>query len=73
MTLHKVEKGEPGVSVGAYSTVLFVLGMVERLADLADPRNDAVGLALEEERLPQRIRRSRRERPLDVGPKSDGD
>ena len=34
---------------------------------------DAVGLALEEERLPQRIRRSRRERPMDVGPKSDGD
>jgi len=73
MTLHKVEKGEPGVSVGAYATVLFVLGMVERLADLADARNDAVGLALEEERLPQRIRRSRGERPLDVGPKSDGD
>jgi hypothetical protein len=47
--------------------------MVERLANLADARNDAVGLALEEERLPQRIRRSRGERPLDVGPKSDGD
>jgi transcriptional regulator with XRE-family HTH domain len=73
MTLHKVEKGEPGVSVGAYATVLFVLGMVERLANLADARNDAVGLALEEERLPQRIRRSRGERPMDVGPKSDGD
>jgi hypothetical protein len=33
-----------------------VLGMTDRLADVADPRHDSVGLALEEERLPQRIR-----------------
>jgi transcriptional regulator with XRE-family HTH domain len=59
MTLHKVEKGQPGVSAGAYATVLFALGMVERLADVADPRHDSVGLALDEERLPQRIRLSR--------------
>jgi len=63
MTLNKVEKGEPGVSMGAYATVLFVLGMAERLADLADPRHDAVGMALEEEHLPQRIRRARRKKP----------
>jgi len=64
MTLNKVEKGEPGVSMGTYATVLFSLGMVERLADLADPKNDTVGLALEEEHLPQRIRRAHGERPL---------
>ena len=63
MTLNKVEKGEPGVSMGAYATVLFILGMAERLADLADPRHDAVGMALEEEHLPQRIRRARRKKP----------
>lgn len=56
MTLHKVEKGDPGVSLGAYATVLFVLGMTDRLADLADSRHDAVGLSLDDERLPQRIR-----------------
>lgn len=61
MTLNKVEKGEPGVSLGTYAIVLFILGMVDRLADLADPRNDAVGLTLEEEHLPQRIRRTRRD------------
>jgi len=33
----------------------FVLGMAERLADLVDPKNDPVGLQLEEENLPQRI------------------
>jgi len=59
-TLSKVEKGEPGVSVGAYATVLFVLGLAERLGDVADPGTDELGLALEEERLPQRIRRPRK-------------
>ncbi len=57
MTLHKIEKGEPGVSLGAYATVLFILGLAERLSELADIKNDTIGLELEEERLPQRIRR----------------
>jgi hypothetical protein len=56
VTLGKVEKGDPGASAGAYATVLFVLGMADRLADLADPGHDAVGVALEDERLPKRIR-----------------
>ncbi|HEX7082380.1 MAG TPA: helix-turn-helix domain-containing protein [Gammaproteobacteria bacterium] len=59
-TLFKLEKGEPGVSIGIVATVLFVLGLGERLSELADVRHDEHGLALEEERLPQRIRRRRR-------------
>jgi hypothetical protein len=55
-TLSKVEKGDPGASVGAYATVLFVLGMIERLGYLADPMQDTVGVALEDERLPKRVR-----------------
>jgi hypothetical protein len=55
----KIEKGDPGVAMGHYSTVLFVMEMVERLGDLADPRNDNLGLQLEEDRLPQRIRSKR--------------
>ncbi len=62
-TLVKIEKGDRGVAIGIYATVLFVLGMVERLADLADPKNDAVGLQLEEEHLPQRIRGARKQKP----------
>ena len=57
-TLSKIEKGERSVLVGHYATVLFVLGMIDRLGDLADVRNDAVGLGLDDERLPKRIRRS---------------
>jgi transcriptional regulator with XRE-family HTH domain len=56
MTLRKVERGNPGVSLGIYATVLFVLGLTRRLAELADARVDEVGLQLEEERLPQRVR-----------------
>ena len=54
-TLVKIEKGDPGVATGLYATVLFVMGMTDRLGDLADHRSDSVGLQLEEERLPERI------------------
>lgn len=57
-TLRKVEKGDAGVSLGIYATVLFLIGMTSRLADLVDIRNDHLGLELDEERLPKRIRRS---------------
>lgn len=59
-TLIKIEKGDPGVALGLYATVVFVMGLIDRLADLVDPRNDSVGLQLEEERLPQGIRTSRK-------------
>src|ERR1019366_5283382 len=59
-TLNKAEKGDPGVSLGTYATVLFSLGMVDRLADVADHRHDAAGLELEEESLPVRIRLPRK-------------
>lgn len=58
-TLSRVERGEPTVSMGVYATVLYVLGLVEYLERLADPRRDDVGLALEEERLPKRVARKR--------------
>ena len=58
-TLVKIEKGDSGVAMGIYATVLFVMGISERLADIADPKNDPVGLQLEEEHLPQRIRGAR--------------
>ena len=62
-TLNRIEKGNPAVSFGNYATVLFALGMVDRLADIADRRHDTVGLELEEEHLPKRIRLGRRQKP----------
>lgn len=55
-TLNKVEKGDPTVSMGAYISVLFVLGLLESVSNLADLTQDSVGRALEESQLPQRIR-----------------
>lgn len=59
-TLSKVERGDPGVAFGTYATLLYSLGMIDRLANLADLRSDDVGLLLERDRLPKRVRGSRR-------------
>jgi hypothetical protein len=55
-TLARVERGDPSVSMGIWATALFVLGMSDRLGQLADTATDRVGLSLEEERLPKRVR-----------------
>jgi transcriptional regulator with XRE-family HTH domain len=64
MTLNKIESGEPGTSLGLYASVLFVLGLEGKLADLADVRNDEVGMRLEEEHLPKRIRHPAKKKPV---------
>ena len=61
-TLHKIERGDTGVSMGTYATVLFVLGMHDGISGLADRSRDGVGLDLLEERLPKRVRAPRRPR-----------
>jgi transcriptional regulator with XRE-family HTH domain len=55
-TLQRLEAGDPSVSMGAYATALYVLGLVERIADLADLAQDPVGRQLASEDLPLRIR-----------------
>jgi len=54
-TLRRLEQGDPSVGMGAYATALYVLGMVGRLADLADIGHDSVGQLLASDALPQRI------------------
>ena len=55
-TLHRVEQGDPSVSMGIYASVLQTLGLLEGLAALADPANDPMGRTLAEESLPKRVR-----------------
>ena len=55
-TLWKLEQGEPSVGIGAYANALYVLGMADRLAELADIANDPVGQQLASAALPRRIR-----------------
>lgn len=55
-TFRRVERGDPTVAMGAYAMALFVLGFGETLGDLVDVKRDEVGLLLDEERLPKRVR-----------------
>ena len=59
-TLIKIEKGDGGVSIGAYTRVLFILGLISRLADMVDVAFDKLGQILETEHLPQRVRHKNR-------------
>ncbi|HYW12894.1 MAG TPA: helix-turn-helix domain-containing protein [Longimicrobium sp.] len=59
-TYMRVEKGDPTVAMGVYAFALFVLGLGDPLADLADVRGDDQGLLLDAERVPKRVR-SRKE------------
>ena len=58
-TLSRVERGDPSVSLGIYATVVFALGMIDRLADLVDSSADRLGVMLEDEQLPKRVRSAR--------------
>ena len=58
-TLRRVERGDPTVSIASYATVLFVLGMTGRLAELADSAADPLGRELADEQLPKPAIRGR--------------
>lgn len=49
-TLHKVERGDPGVGLGVYATVLAGYGLLDRLEGLVQARWDR-------SHLPRRIRK----------------
>ena len=55
-TYLRAEKGDPGVGLGVYAMALFVLGFGDPLRSLIDVSRDDVGLLLDEERLPKRVR-----------------
>ena len=59
-TLKQIENGSPATSIGGYVSVLFSLGMIDRLRDIADLRHDFIGIQLEEENLPIRVRLKKR-------------
>ena len=57
-TLRKLERGEPGVALATFVTALWLIGLLDRLRDLAKPESDVVGNMIETGRLPRRVRRS---------------
>ena len=56
-TLVRLEKGDPGVAVGAVAMALLALGELHRLGTIIDVSTDDTGLMLDVGSLPQRIRR----------------
>ena len=56
ITLTKAEKGEASVSIGIYAKIMFVLGMIDNLYNLAEPDNDTIGKIYDKENLPKRVR-----------------
>ena len=62
-TLQRIEAGDPAVSIGIYGAVLHALGLLEGLAQLADPTLDQVGLELASADLPIRVH-LKRPKPL---------
>lgn len=61
ITLSKVEKGHAGVSIGIYAKVMFVLGLIDNIYNLAEPDNDSVGKIYDKESLPKRVRYKKEE------------
>jgi transcriptional regulator with XRE-family HTH domain len=55
-TLQRIEEGDPAVSAGIYAAVLQALGLLDNLAKVADPAQDAVGQAMVSAELPKRVR-----------------
>lgn len=72
-TLQRIEQGDHGVSVGIYASVLNARGLRDRLAALADPANDEIGMELAKANLLQRVRSKKAARKQDVSEKSERD
>jgi hypothetical protein len=58
-TLRRIEAGDRTVGIGIYASVIHALGLLDGLGMIADPAQDADGLAIASENLPKRLRARR--------------
>jgi len=61
-TLHRLESGDPGVSINTLAMALNALGMMDRLTQLVDQSEDDVGLMVSRGNLPERVVGARKTR-----------
>lgn len=66
-TVLRLERGDPGVSIGCLAQALRALGELHRLEELLDMASDDAGLMMEAAELPRRIRRRRRAGTQETG------
>lgn len=55
-TVADAEHGKPSTAAAVYVALLWALGLVDQLQDIADPAGDSEGLALAAQREPKRVR-----------------
>lgn len=58
-TVRRLEKGDAGIALQHLVSVLYVMGEIHRIKELLDTTSDSVGLMLQDERLPKRVRRAK--------------
>lgn len=56
VSLTKVERGSSTVSMGIYAKVMFVMGLLDNLYEIANPNKDLWGRQFDRENLPKRVR-----------------
>lgn len=59
-TIKRMEGGDPRIPLHFVARTLYVFGEIERIGQLLDSGQDAIGLTLMDEQLPKRIRTSRK-------------
>lgn len=57
MTLHRLENGDPGISLNTLTMAMFVLGRINAVGDLADPASDDIGIMITRQEAPRRVSR----------------
>lgn len=60
-TIQRLEKGDPAVGIGIIATVLWILGMHQRLGDLISPESDKIGIQEDLRHLPRDFRKPKKQ------------
>lgn len=59
-TVKRLENGDPHVAIHFLARTLYLFGELDRLDKLIDSGEDDIGLILADERLPKRVRKSKK-------------
>nr|WP_250808498.1 helix-turn-helix transcriptional regulator [Neorhizobium tomejilense] len=58
-TLHRLENGDPGISLNTMAMALHALGRLDALANIADPADDHITMMQMKDHAPRRISKPR--------------